>query len=93
MEYRRGNMGAFLKGPDARRVCTLAAGRVLAKARVIVGKNSGETAASGRLEHGYGIKGDRVRVSVVFGGAAVEEQWGNKRRPASRFLTKALEAE
>lgn len=93
MDYRKGDMGDFLQGPECRKVCTLAAGRVLAKARGFVGKDSGGTAASGHLVHGRGVKGDRVMVSVVFEDAAVEEQFGNERRPASRFLTKALEGE
>lgn len=83
------DMAKFLVGADARRVCTLAAGVALAKARAIVGKDSGNTAASGHIEHGIGgRKNDRVRVSVVFGGAAVQQQFG---RGASRFLTRALE--
>lgn len=83
--------GKYLLGSDMRRVCTLAAGRTLATARALVGKESGETAASGRLEHGIGgIKHDRVRVSVTFDGAAVEQQWGTARSRGTHFLTRAL---
>lgn len=96
MDYRpdfRG-MGQFLKGPDARRICTLAAAARLAKARALVGHDSGETAASGRLTHGVGgKKNDRVRVSLEFGGAAVPQQFGNKRTRATRFLTRAFEGD
>jgi hypothetical protein len=82
-------MGQFLMGPDARRVCTLAAAVRLAKARALVGRDSGDTAASGRLVHGVGgRKNDRVKVTVAFDGAAVAQQWG---RGANRFLTRALE--
>lgn len=89
-DYR--GMGKFLLGPDARRVCTLAAAARLARARALVGKDSGDTAASGRLQHGIGGKrNDRVRVTVVFGGAAVQQQFGNRRSPATRFLTRAFE--
>jgi hypothetical protein len=89
MRYQQADMSAFLMGPDARRVCTLAAGAALAKARAIVGKDSGDTARSGHLQHGIGGRtNDRVRVSVVFGGAAPSQQFGPG---ASRFLTRALE--
>lgn len=92
MDYRsnRRESAAFLKGPQMRRVCTLAAAAWLSRARTLVGKESGATAASGRLTHGYGGRlNDRVRVSVVFSGNAVQEQFGNKTRRASRFLTRA----
>jgi hypothetical protein len=91
MEYQPDfkGMGKFLRGADARRVCTLAAAAHLARSRAIVGKDSHGTANSGHLEHGIGgVKKDRVRVSVVFNGAAVEQQWG---RGASRFLTRGFE--
>jgi len=89
-------MGVFLVGPDARRVCTLGAAARLAKARVLVGGDSGasrhHTAASGRLSHGTGgRRHDRVKVTIVFGGAAVQQQWGNRRTRPSRFLTRAME--
>jgi len=93
MDYRpeRKGMAEFLKGPEARRVCTLAAAYRLARMRALVGKDSGETAASGKLTHGYDrVKGDRVRVSIEFGGAAVQQQFGNRRTRASRFMTRAL---
>jgi hypothetical protein len=84
-------MSKFLMGSDARRVCTLAAAARLARARALVGKDSGNTAASGRLVHGVGgRRHDRVMVSVVFGGAAVQQQWG---RGANRFLTRAFEGD
>lgn len=86
-DYR--GMGVFLVGPDARRVCTLAAGASLAKARALVGSDSGDTARSGRLLHGKGgRKMDRVRVTVAFDGAAPARQFG---RGANRFLTRSLE--
>ena len=89
MQYTPHGMADFLNGPDARRVCTLAAGVALAKARALVGKDSGATAKSGRLVHGKGgRKMDRVRVSVAFDGAAPAQQFG---RGASRFRTRALE--
>lgn len=92
MKYEKNvqGMGVFLRGPDARRVTSLGAGRILANARAIVGKHSGKTAASGRLSHSNkgGIRGDRVQVTVTFGEAAVQQQWG---RGKSKFLTKALE--
>jgi hypothetical protein len=94
MQYRadyRG-MGKFLLGPDARKVCTLAGGRILGNGRALVSKDSGETAASGRLVHGHGgHRNDRVLVSVVFGGAAVQLQFGNRRTRPTRFLTRASE--
>lgn len=84
-------MGEFLRSADARRACTLAAAVGLVRARGIVGKDSGQTAASGRLIHGTGgKKNDRVRVTIAFGGAAVQQQFG---RGASRFLTRAFEAD
>ena len=94
MEYRKDTrgMGVFLKGPDMRRVCTLAAASRLTKARALVGHISGDTAASGRLTHGWGGRtDDRVRVTISFGFAAVQQQFGNRRTRASRFLTRALE--
>jgi hypothetical protein len=94
MDYRpdhRG-MGRFLVGSDARRVCTLAAAAVLARARVLVGHDTGATAASGRLVHGIGgRKNDRVKVTVAFDGAAVQLQFGNARTRATRPLTRALQ--
>jgi hypothetical protein len=84
-------MGKFLMSSDARRVCTLAAAARLARARALVGKDTGDTAASGRLVHGVGgRRNDRAVVSVVFGGAAVQQQWG---RGATRFLTRAFEGD
>lgn len=100
MRYQKNDMRDFLLGPDMRRVCTLAAARKMAIARTLVGHESGDTARSGRLTHGRDAKGDRVRVVIEFGWTAegsifgaVEEQFGNKRHPASRFLTRALLAE
>lgn len=92
MDYRanKRETAAFLKGPQMRRVCTLAAAAWLTRARALVGKETGRTAATGHLEHGYGGRfNDRVRVSVIFGGNAVREQFGNRTRGASRFLTRA----
>lgn len=84
-------MAVFLRGPDARRVTTLAAGAGLARARGLVGRDSGETAASGHLEHGMGgDKQDRVRASVVFAGAAVYQQFTHT---GTRFLTRAFEGQ
>jgi hypothetical protein len=85
-------MGRFLVGSDARRICTLAAAARLAKARGLVGHDTGATAASGRLVHGIGgRRNDRVKVSVAFDGAAVQLQFGNARTHPTRFLTRALE--
>lgn len=85
-------MGAFLTGPDARRVCTLAAAARLAKARGLMQRDTGDTAASGRLVHGVGgRKNDRVKVTIAFDGTAVAQQWGNKRTRPTRPLTRALE--
>lgn len=92
MKYQRNSpeSAKFLKGSEMRKVCSLAAGAWLARARLLVGKETGGTAASGHLEHGLGGRNnDRVRVSVVFGGNAVQEQFGNRSRKASRFLTRA----
>jgi len=85
-------MGVFLIGPDARRICTLGAAARLAKARALVGHDTGQTAASGRLVHGIGgRKNDRVKVTIAFDGAAVPQQFGNRHTRATRFLTRALE--
>ena len=87
-------MGVFLKGPDARRVVTLAAAARLARARTLVAHVTGDTAGSGRLSHSIGgRKHDRVMVTISFTGAAVQLQFGNRRTRASRFLTRALEGE
>lgn len=94
MEYRPDfhGMGQFLMGPDARRVCTLAAGAGLARIRAIVAKDSGETAASGRLLQGTGgQKNDRVRTTVAFGGAMVQLQFGNQRTRPTRPMTRGWE--
>lgn len=93
MKFQRNprGMGEFLNGPDARRVVALAAARGLAQARASVAHRSGETAASGHLQHGRGgRRNDRVRSTIVFGGAAVPLQFGNARTPATRFLTRAF---
>lgn len=88
MRYNQGNMSAFLLGPDARRVTTLAAAVILAKARTYVGKDTGHTAATGRLVHGIGgAKNDRVKVTVAFDGAGVYQQFS---RNGNRFLSRAL---
>lgn len=87
--------GRFLLGPECRKVTTLAAAAWLYRARATVLRDSskeatGTTAASGRLMHGVGgTRGRRVKVSVVFGGAAVQLQFGNRRTRATRFLTRA----
>ncbi len=85
-------MGRFLVSHDARRVCTLAAAAGLARTRLIVAKDSGETAASGRLLQGIGgRKNDRVRTTVAFGGAMVPLHFGNKRTRPTRPMTRAWE--
>jgi hypothetical protein len=92
MRYRANytETGRFLLGPECRKVTTLAAAAWLSRARMTVSRDSGATAASGRLVHGVGgTRGRRVKVSVVFGGAAVPLQFGNKRTRATRFLTRA----
>jgi len=85
-------MGVFLLGSDARRVVSLAAGAHLAKARALVGHDTGVTAASGRLVQASrgGVHNDRVMVVVAFDGASVQQQWGH-RGQATRFLTRAFE--
>lgn len=84
-------MAVFLNGSDARRITALAGARGLAQARAGVKKRSGETAASGHLDHGRGgRKNDRVRTTIVFAGAAVQLQYGNQVTPATRFLTRAF---
>lgn len=94
MDYRadyRG-MGQFLMGPDARRVCTLAAAARLAKARGLLRRDTGATAASGRLVQGVGgRKNDRVKVQIAFDGNAVAQQFGNAHTRPTRPLTRALE--
>lgn len=85
-------MAAWLLGPESRRVTTLAAAARMAKARALMQHDTGETAASGRLVHGRGgRRNDRHVVSIVFGGTAVIQQFGNKRRRATRPLTRAME--
>jgi hypothetical protein len=99
VEYQRDSKetAQFLLGPELRKVTTLAAGRVLAKARANLAAHvdTGETMRSGRLVHSTrgGVKKDRVSVSVVFGGNAVPLQFGNRRVRATRFLTRALEGD
>jgi len=85
-------MGQWLVGSDARRVTVLAAAARLAKARALMRRDTGETAASGRLIHGRGgRKNDRVMTTIAFDGTAVPQQWGNKRTRATRPLTRAFE--
>lgn len=93
MRYTPHDMRPFLVGPDARRVVTLVAAARLAKARTLVGHDTGETARSGQLIHSNagGIQKDRVVVTISFGGHGVAQQFGNRRTPATRFLTRALE--
>lgn len=94
MRYRpnRQEVGRMLKSQQFRRPLTMVGGRVLATARTTVARDSGETAASGRLTHlnRAGVKGDRIGVQVSFRGAAVQLQFGNKNMRARRFLTRAL---
>jgi hypothetical protein len=94
MEYRpdfRG-MAEFLRGPDAARVVTAAATAGLARARQLVGHDSGETARTGRLLHGTGgRRNDRVRATIAFDGAMVQQQFGNRRTKATRPMTRAWE--
>lgn len=82
----------MLLSSQLRKPLTLAGARALNRSRTIVRHRSGETAASGRLVHKQraGVKGDRIGVSVVFGGAGVPLQFGNKRTKATRFLTRSL---
>lgn len=97
-------MAEFLMSPDAARVTTAAASAGLARARQLIGNSSGsekrtgatsspgETARSGRLLHGTGgRRNDRVRVTLAFDGAAVPQQFGNRRTKPTRFLTRAWE--
>jgi hypothetical protein len=94
VEYRpdfRG-MAEFLRGPDAARVTAAAAGVGLARMRGLVGHDSGETARSGRLLHGTGgRRNDRVRTTIAFDGAMVQQQFGNRRTRATRPMTRAWE--
>lgn len=87
------SMGQFLRGPEARRVCTIAAAERLTRARALCPRDTGQTAASGRLVHSSngGVNGDRVQVAVRFDRAAAALQFGNRRTRASRFLTRAFE--
>lgn len=95
MDYKpnRAETAKFLKSSQIRGPLTLAAARWLARARVLVPKDSGATAASGRLVHktNGGVKRDRAVVTVVFGGKAVQLQFGNEITKATRFLTRAGE--
>lgn len=95
MQYTRdiAGMSKFLVGPDARRVVTLAAAARLAKARGLMRRDTGATAASGRLvQHARGgRRNDRVMVTIAFDGTAVPQQFGNRRTRATRPLTRALE--
>jgi hypothetical protein len=85
-------MAKFLRGPDAARVVTAAAGAGLARMRGLVGHDSGETARSGRLLHGTGgRRNDRVRATIAFDGAMVPQQFGNQRTRATRPMTRAWE--
>lgn len=94
MEYQpnfRG-MAEFLRGPDSARVTSLAAGAGMARMRGLVGHDSGETARSGRLLHGTGgRRNDRVRTTIAFDGAMVQQQFGSKRTRATRPMTRAWE--
>lgn len=94
MKYERSRIGTakLLNSSQLRKPLTLAGNRALNRSRLIVRRQSGATAASGRLVHKQhaGIKGDRIGVSVVFGGAGVPLQFGNKRTKATRFLTRSL---
>lgn len=95
MKYtpQRSGLAEFLKGPEVRRVLTEEANRRMARMRALAPKQTGETAASGHLEYGKGVKGDRIVVRIVFEGAAVEQQFGNRRTRATFFMTRALEGD
>ncbi|MGW4127957.1 hypothetical protein [Amycolatopsis japonica] len=95
MKYRRnsGEAARFLKtNPQLRIALTRAAAAKLARMRSTVSKDSGATAASGRLVHQSraGGKRDRMGVRIAFGGRAVPLQFGNKRTKATRFMTRAM---
>lgn len=92
MEYKRRDMRPFLMSPGMARVVHEVGTHKMRQAASLVGKDSGETAATGRVDLAIGgRRGDRWVGTVSFRGNAVAEQFGNRRRPASRFLTRALE--
>src|SRR5690606_41741930 len=87
MKYTPYRMDDFLHGGDARRITTLAAGRILARARALAPVDTGETKASGRIVHGRTEDGSRVMPAVEFGGAAVQLEFGRQgNRPLSRAV-------
>lgn len=95
MQYRRnsGETAKFLRSsPTLRIALTRASAARLARMRILAHKDSGETAASGRLVHQQraGARRDRMGVSIQFGGAAVERQFGNPRVQPDRFMTRAM---
>lgn len=84
-------MGRWLRSSEARRATTLAAAAAMSRMRGNLQADTGATAASGRLLHSIGgHKKDRVMVTIEFGLTAVMQQFGNRRRKATRPLTRAL---
>jgi hypothetical protein len=95
MRYQRNSAETrrFLRtNPQLRIALTRAAGAKLARMRAAVPKDTGETAASGRLVHMQraGGRRDRMGVSIQFDGHAVGLQFGNARTKRTRFMTRAM---
>ncbi|MGW4484331.1 hypothetical protein ACWEOE_10885 [Amycolatopsis sp. NPDC004368] len=95
MRYQRNSRetARFLRTSSTLRFAlTRASAAKLARMRVLAHKDSGETAATGRLVHQQraGGRRDRMGVSIQFSGAAVERQFGNARVQPDRFMTRAM---
>lgn len=93
MKYRRGDMSPWLNGPHCRNLVSTVTVRKLIIMRNLVGKKSRDTVVSGRMSVDKGGKGDRWRGVITFGGNALAEQFGNRRRRPSRFMTRAMEVD
>jgi hypothetical protein len=60
--------------------------------KALMPKDTGHTAATGRVEmmNRAGGKRDRMGARIAFDGTAVVAQFGNKRRRATRPMTRAM---
>ena len=95
MKYQRSSKGTaqLLLSSQLRKPLTLAGIRVMGKARAnFRSANAPKTADSGRIvqRSRAGVRGDRVGLSIVFRGASVPMQFGNKKTRPTRPLTRAL---
>jgi hypothetical protein len=87
-DRNRTAIGKILNSPETERALVARAGPMAEQIRARTPEDSGETAASTRVEPGHrNAKGDRIAVRIVQDGAALQLQYGHGNTRAIRHMT------